>query len=93
VHADSLTSDLVLELRPAEQKERAPVWLWVVRTRVADAWTTAVLPGAQRRHVLAPPSADEPDLVVISAVNRTGNEGPVVTVRRNADRQWVAEEE
>lgn len=94
VHADSLTSDLVLALRPAEVKGSAPVWLWVVRTRVADVWSTVILPGAQRSHVFASAgSADAPDLVVISAVSRTGNEGPARTVRRSGERQWVAEEE
>jgi len=93
VHADSLTSDLVLDLRPAEAKESVPAWLWVVRARMAGAWTTVILPGAQRRHVLAAPATDEPDLVVISAVSRTGNEGPTVTVRRRAERQWITEED
>jgi uncharacterized lipoprotein YddW (UPF0748 family) len=49
-----------------------PAWLWVVKARRGDTWSTAVLPGRAQRHDL-----DEAvDEVAVSAVARDGREGP-----------------
>lgn len=50
-------------------------WLWIVRARFGDSWTTDVLPGWQESHALTgsglmPP----PDLVSVVAVDRFGTE-------------------
>jgi uncharacterized lipoprotein YddW (UPF0748 family) len=74
VLTDSPTGDVVLELRPPS-KGGVPAWLWVVRARTAGRWTTAILPASQLRHTLAPAASEPPDLVLVSAVSRTGGEG------------------
>jgi uncharacterized lipoprotein YddW (UPF0748 family) len=78
---DSLTGAVALELAPSATTGAAP-WLWVVHTRVGGAWSTVILPGAQHHHPLATTATDAPDLVIVSAVSRTGNEGPISTIRR-----------
>ena len=78
VHADSL-GGTVAELRPGGS---ARPWLWVVRSRTADAWTTTILPGEQLRHLLADAgAAAQPDVVVVSAIDRVGNESAPATYR------------
>jgi hypothetical protein len=70
----------VLTLRPPEGES---VWLWVVRTRRADTWTTTILPGWH--HVYRPEGAPEQgslNAVAVSVVNRTGAEGPLRIVER-----------
>lgn len=56
-----------------------PTWLWLVRTRIGADWTTDVLPGLQRfftiPRIAGGVSADE---VVVSAVDRSGNESAPV---------------
>ena len=53
-----------------------PVSHWVVRERRGSAWTTKLLPGWRLTHALrADASGAMPDLVVVSAVDRAGNEG------------------
>lgn len=47
------------------------VWLWVIRSRFGGDWSTLILPGSERTHIF---SSDKPDAVVVSAVDRTGNE-------------------
>jgi hypothetical protein len=53
--------------------------LWLVRTRVGTDWSTDVLPGLQRfftiPRIAGAVSADE---VVVSAVDRSGNESAPV---------------
>ena len=54
-------------------------WLWVVRVRVGDAWTTQILPALQRSYLV--PRFVGPaqgDAIAVSAVDRTGNESPPV---------------
>jgi hypothetical protein len=53
--------------------ERAP-WQWVVRARQGGVWRVAVLPGAQGRYL--PPGFSAVDEALVSAVDRTGREGP-----------------
>jgi len=65
----------VLALTPAPGAQ--PMW-WAVRIRRGGAWTREVLPGWMREAPLGSGAVEE---VVVSAVDRVGNEGPVATVR------------
>lgn len=74
---DSITRAFTLELRPAAQEK---AWLWVVRYRYGPDWSTLVLPGAQSTHMFDGGSASNaPDQVVVSQVDRTGNESEFTT--------------
>jgi uncharacterized lipoprotein YddW (UPF0748 family) len=69
---DAATRALAVDFKPVGQQK---VWRWVVRYRVGPDWSTLLLPGMQRTHMFAPSSANAPpDEVVISAVDRVGNE-------------------
>jgi uncharacterized lipoprotein YddW (UPF0748 family) len=74
--ASKQSSTLSLEPQGSEQ-----TWVWLIRTRVGDSWTTDVLPGMQRFYTLPRTgnsvSADE---VAVSAVDRTGNASAPVLV-------------
>jgi uncharacterized lipoprotein YddW (UPF0748 family) len=48
-------------------------WLWVVRSRTAGGWRVEQLPGQTAKHQLGPDDGE----VVVSAVARDGQEGPV----------------
>jgi uncharacterized lipoprotein YddW (UPF0748 family) len=81
IGTDTLTNDTVVRLAPAPGET---AWLYVVRSRAGSRWTTALVPGTERSWVLALAGADSsahPDAAVVSAVSRTGIEGPAVTVR------------
>jgi uncharacterized lipoprotein YddW (UPF0748 family) len=56
-----------------------PTWLWVIRARVGDEWTTDIVPGQQRFYTL-PKLANGAyaDAVSVSSVDRTGNESAAV---------------
>jgi uncharacterized lipoprotein YddW (UPF0748 family) len=59
-----------------------PPRLWVVRARYGNRWSVDVIPATRTRVAL---SGDAPlREVVVSAVDRGGNEGPAVTVRPHA---------
>ena len=77
VRADPSSGEQVLRLTPGSK--RAVAW-WTVRAFDGATWRTWVLPGAQRRLVVAPRGAAAPR-VVVTAVNRYGNESAVVDVR------------
>ncbi|HEX2722908.1 MAG TPA: family 10 glycosylhydrolase [Gemmatimonadaceae bacterium] len=50
-------------------------WLWVVRYRFGPDWSTIVLPGWQTTHMFEGGATSVlPDEVLVSAVDRTGNE-------------------
>ena len=72
--ADSLAGTGTLELHPAPSPNgsstapNAP-WLWVVQTRSASGWTTAIIPGVERRLPLSARPLD----VRVMAVDRVGN--------------------
>ena len=68
---------VTLRLQPTG---RTPTALWVVRARYAEGWVTDVVPGWSRSHTLRRGAAP-PSRVIVSAVDRVGNEGPAVTVR------------
>ncbi len=55
-----------------------PVWRWVVRVRHGATWTVDVVPGWEQSVLLASGAEPEPDEVAVSAVDRVGNESPVV---------------
>jgi hypothetical protein len=58
------------------------VWRWVVRARVDGLWITHVLPGWQRSHALTFDAvAPQPDAVLVSGVDRLGNESRVARVK------------
>lgn len=48
------------------------VWLWVLRYRNGPDWVTTIFPAEQRSHMFEGKTV--PDEVVVSAVDRTGNE-------------------
>jgi hypothetical protein len=76
---DSATGGVTLRLLPSGKEA---IWRWIVRSRVAGAWTTRLLPGWQRAHALSfNGSSPVPDLVLVSAVDRSGNETRVVRPR------------
>jgi hypothetical protein len=52
------------------------VWLWVVRTKVGKAWTVEVKPAGQTEIMLPMDAESTPEIVAVSAVDRTGNESP-----------------
>ena len=70
--ADTVLGRVSLTLTP---KGKQQVALWVVRARYDDGWTTAILPGGERSHILASADASAiPTLLVVTAVDRAGNE-------------------
>jgi hypothetical protein len=93
LHADSMSGDWVLDLRPGLDPadsvrtssgitgivERTP-WLWVVQTRTDAGWTTTMLPGTERRYVLGARNGPVPHDVRVTAVTRVGNAGPSAQV-------------
>ena len=68
---DSVTNAFVLDMIPRGDEK---TWLWVVRHRKGEDWTTEVFPGAQTMHTF---EGGQPDEVFLSAVDRTGNESVV----------------
>ncbi|MFB3133947.1 MAG: glycoside hydrolase family 10 protein [Rhodothermales bacterium] len=69
-----------LTMTPAQGET---VWLWIVRARFGDVWTTDIVPGRQTTYTFEAPIASAvPDVVTVSVVDRLGNEGPVGVVRR-----------
>ena len=77
VLADAATGEPVVRLVPGEGEK---TWLWVVRSRRGEAWTKEIIPGATRRHRI--PGSTFPDLVHVTAVDRTGNESTPAVWKR-----------
>ena len=78
------TDHLVLTMEPAGPQS---VRWWVVRWRRGAEWTIDVVPGPQRTYQLARGRpATWPDVVAVSAVDRAGNEGAAIVLRRWAPR-------
>ncbi|HUQ97867.1 MAG TPA: family 10 glycosylhydrolase [Gemmatimonadaceae bacterium] len=62
-------------------------WLWLVRVRVGDAWTTQVLPALQRSYAIPRfVGSAQGDAIAVSAVDRTGNESAPTLTRLPAAR-------
>lgn len=55
-------------------------WQYVVQVRTAAGWTTAIVPGAARTHLLGTRGSARPIDIRVSAVDRLGNDGPAVHV-------------
>jgi hypothetical protein len=69
---DTLSGRTTLALVP---EGASPVRSWVVRARFGEAWTTNIVPGSVREHSFAAADASaRPDLIVVTAVGRTGVE-------------------
>lgn len=69
------------EVRFTPRGRQLVMW-WVVQSRAADGWRTAILPGERRTHIL---QGDETaaDLVAVTAVDRNGNlSAPALVPRR-----------
>jgi uncharacterized lipoprotein YddW (UPF0748 family) len=76
---DSATGGVSLRLLPSGKEE---IWRWIVRARAGGLWTTRLLPGWQRSHALTfDAGTPVPDEVLVSAVDRMGNETRVVRPR------------
>jgi len=76
VGRDAVTGANTVSLQPQGTEA---VWLWLVRTRVGTDWTTEVLPGLQRFFMIPRNAGSaEPDELVVSAVDRNGNESAPV---------------
>jgi len=74
---DSATRAITLTMEPS-QAEKA--WLWVVRYRYGPDWSTLILPGFQSTHMFdGGASSNAPDQVVVSQVDRIGNESDFTT--------------
>jgi uncharacterized lipoprotein YddW (UPF0748 family) len=75
---DAGSGALRLTLQPQGAE---PTWLWVIRSRANGQWTTDIVPGFTRTYTFAlslGPSAVE--TVVVTAVDRTGNESAPVLI-------------
>jgi uncharacterized lipoprotein YddW (UPF0748 family) len=71
---DTLSGRTTVTLGPVGT---TPVRQWVVRSRFGDAWITSIVPGAVREHSFAASDASSrPDLIVVTAIGRTGMESP-----------------
>lgn len=82
VEEQAATGMLRLDFEPRGRTR--PTW-WVVRTRRGEAWSTEILPGWQREHTLAG-GPERPTHVVVSGVDRVGNEGRAAMWRRPPTR-------
>jgi hypothetical protein len=56
-----------------------PAWLWVLQFRTNEVWTTEILPANETARTFF---NSEPDVVSISAVDRTGNLSPSVALKK-----------
>ena len=81
VGSDAVTLASTLSLQPQGTEA---TWLWLIRTRVGNDWTTDVVPGLQRFYMIPRLAGGAyADVVSISAVDRSGNEStPVVMALR-----------
>ena len=76
---DTVTGGLEVRMLPAGKEA---IWRWIVRVRASDAWTVRVLPGWQRAHALTFDAVTPyPDEIVVSAVDRLGNESRIARVK------------
>ena len=69
IHRDRATNAVTVQII-SRGKEKA--WLWLVRLRTGDAWTYDILPGETKTYALT--AVPEPDLIAVSAIDRSGNE-------------------
>jgi uncharacterized lipoprotein YddW (UPF0748 family) len=82
VARDSTTGGLVLRIEPGD---RRVVRRWTVRSRGDRGWTAIVLPAEQRIRALTSSAAElGPEEVVVTAIDRFGNESAVTVVHPRA---------
>ncbi|MGH9418447.1 MAG: hypothetical protein ACRD3J_00620, partial [Thermoanaerobaculia bacterium] len=73
---DSATGATTIDMMPQGTKK---IWRWVLRFRAGPEWSTLLLPGTQLTHMFPGGRASAgPDEVAVSAVDRLGNESPIV---------------
>jgi uncharacterized lipoprotein YddW (UPF0748 family) len=68
IHRDPVTKAFVLDMIPRGAEK---TWLWVLRYRIGQEWTTQIFPGEQATHMF---DGGKPDEAFLSSVDRTGNE-------------------
>ena len=79
VQVDTLSGRTTLTLAPTGSVQAR---LWVVRARFGTDWTTSIVPGTVREHSFAAADASaRPDLVVVTAIGRTGVESKETRIR------------
>jgi hypothetical protein len=73
---DSATGATAIDMIPQGSKK---IWRWVLRYRNGPEWATVLLPGTQLTHMFpGGRTSPGPDEVAVSAVDRLGNESPIV---------------
>jgi hypothetical protein len=76
---DTLSGRTTVTIAPVGS---TPVRLWVVRARFGDTWTTSIVPSSVREHSFAASDASaRPDLIVVTAIGRTGMESLETRIR------------
>jgi uncharacterized lipoprotein YddW (UPF0748 family) len=74
---DAATKAITVTIQPSSSEK---AWLWVLRYRYGPDWSTMILPGTQSVHMFDGGAASNaPDQVVVSQVDRTGNESEFTT--------------
>lgn len=74
---DSAASTIDVRFAPVLREQ---VRWWVVQSRVNDEWVMAIVPGAERRHILTGDVAVV-NLVAVTAVDRNGNASTPALIR------------
>ena len=81
---DAGTGALTLSLRSQGPE---PTWLWVIRSRTQSDWTADIIPGFNSTYAFPRTLGATPvEAVVVTAVDRTGNESAPVIVGIGAPR-------
>jgi hypothetical protein len=76
---DTLSGRTTVTIAPVGS---TPVRLWVVRSRFGETWATSIVPGSVRDHSFAASDASaRPDLIVVTAIGRTGMESLETRIR------------
>ena len=78
VRPDTATGEHVVTMAPGNRRR---VRWWTVQALTDGTWKTWVLPGSQRRLVVAPVGAKRPARVVVTAVDRYGTPSAAAEAR------------
>jgi uncharacterized lipoprotein YddW (UPF0748 family) len=76
--ADSSSGESTVRFAPAD---RQLIRNWIVQSRIDSLWTTSILPGTERAHILKN-AESAADIISVSGVDRTGNMSPAAIVQR-----------
>ena len=68
---------LRVQLAPAPGEQP---WLWALRIRTGQEWTTEIMPGWKRTAVIGATAGRLPDRILVTAIDRVGNESPAASV-------------